>query len=59
MSNFERYDEEKKIRVRFSPTTGGLVAVDENDYRIFIGTYLPKADAINLASKLLQWGTSS
>lgn len=57
--SFEHNDDGLGTKVIFSVETGALVSTDENDLRQFIPVHLPKREAINLASKLLQWGTSS
>lgn len=50
------YREDFGNAIHFDPDTGELLASDHHEG--FSG-FLPRGEAINLASKLLQWGTSS
>lgn len=54
MSDFTYYDRDTEII--FTPERGLVELMDAGQ---LITIFLPKNQAINLASKLLQWGTSS
>lgn len=56
MSYYEFFDTVLFEGLNFDPSNGSLVTEDAGGRT---GVTLPKREAINLASKLLQWGTSS
>lgn len=56
MSGFIYEDDETEESLEFNPVNGVFNVESDKGWVVMT---IPKREAINLASKLLQWGTSS